>query len=168
MSTAPHTTRPSPAVMTGTEDFAGTWRLVAFETRVSDGRVIPQFGDDAEGMITYTPDGRVWVFVAAAGRPHFASPNMWRGSPQEYTEAMRTYIHYSATVEVDRESREVIHHVDGSLFPNWKGDVLRRFYEFSDDGNRLELTTPPVPAGKATAIGVLAWERVSSYRHMAG
>lgn len=141
-------------------EFIGTWRLVTFETRFGDGRVTRRFGDDAEGRITYTPDGRVWVFVAKADRPHFANSDMQLGSSEEYTEAMRSYIHYSATVEIDSENRQILHHVDGSLFPNWKGGVQRRFYEFTDDGNRLELTTPSVSVGTATAIGALAWERI--------
>lgn len=160
-------TAPTLSTDRGTGDaldtFLGTWRLVAFETRVSDGRVIRRFGDDAEGMITYTPDGRVWVFVAKADRPHFASRDMQLGTPEEYVAAMRTYIHYSGTVEIDAENSLVLHHVDGSLFPNWKGGVQRRIYEFRDGGDRLDLTTAPVPFDGATAVGVLAWERVTRF-----
>lgn len=88
---------------------------------------------------------------------------MQQGTPEEYADAMRSYIHYSGTVEVDAESGQVLHHVDGSLFPNWKGGIQRRFYEFSEDGDRLELTTAPLPFGEATAVGALAWKRTATF-----
>jgi hypothetical protein len=47
--------------------------------------------------------------------------------------------------------------VEGSLFPNWEGQKLKRFVELSD--NRLTLSTPPTVWG-GEVVGVVLWERV--------
>ena len=142
--------------------FKGTWRLLSFETRLSDGSVTYPFGTDAQGIVNYTPDGRMAVAVWKANRTPFAVNDLQLGTPEEYTAAMKGYIQYMGTVTVDREHRTVHHKVDSSVFPNWVGSTQSRFYEFNDDGTRLVLSTPPIQFGGVTAVGALVWERVET------
>jgi hypothetical protein len=58
------------------------------------------------------------------------------------------------TVRV-RDGR-VIHHVEVSLFPNWRGTDQERFVDV--DGDRLTITTAPLQIGGTTSSR-LAWER---------
>ena len=58
----------------------------------------------------------------------------------------------------NEEEGTVTHHLEGSLFPNWVGTDLKRFFEFS--GNQLKLSTLPMPMGGQQVTGVLLWERL--------
>jgi hypothetical protein len=138
----------------------GTWELTSFEARTGDGRVIYPFGQDAEGLLTYTRDGRMCAAVWKANRPPFAVNDQQRGTPDEYTAAVQSYIQYVGTFEVDRQAGTVSHHVVQSIFPNWNGTTQVRFYQFIDDGNSLDLTTPPVQFGGTTLVAHLIWHRV--------
>lgn len=144
----------------GREAFIGSWRLKSFEARLSDGQVIYPFGQDADGVLTYTQDGRMSVAVWKANRQPFAISDQQRGTPDENTAAVRSYITYLGTFSVDREANTVSHVVEQSIFPNWNGGTQTRIYKFTDHGNRLELTTPPTPFGGQTLIGALVWERI--------
>lgn len=141
--------------------FTGTWRLVSFEGRLDGNPAIFPFGRDAQGELTYTNDGHMSVAVWKATRQSFAVNDWQKGTPEEYTAAMQSYIEYRGTVEVDRENRIVRHHVLSSALPNWHGSVQQRFYRFIDE-NHLELTTPPVPFNGQQLVGALVWERVES------
>ena len=58
----------------------------------------------------------------------------------------------------DDENGFVVHHVEGSLFPNWEGQALKRLVELS--GNRLKLSTPPTLRGGGEVVFVILWERI--------
>lgn len=139
--------------------FVGSWRLVSFEARTGNGEVIHPFGADAEGVLTYTPDGRVSATVYRAGRLPFAIADQQRGTPEEYAAAVQSYVQYVGTWRVDREAGTVAHEIEQSIFPNWNGDTQVRYFRFDDGGDRLELTTPPTPFGGTTLVGALVWER---------
>jgi hypothetical protein len=48
--------------------------------------------------------------------------------------------------------------VEASLFPDWVGTTQERLYDF--DGDRLTLSTDPIPLGGRQLRAVLIWERV--------
>jgi hypothetical protein len=51
----------------------------------------------------------------------------------------------------------VVHHIEVSLFPNWKGvDQVRRF---AFDGDRLTLSTAPMVVAGVERTAHLVWER---------
>ena len=56
----------------------------------------------------------------------------------------------------------MIHVVETSLFPNWVGSEQRR--EIAWEGDRLILSTPPIPTGGAPTVHRLVWERVHPAR----
>jgi hypothetical protein len=60
---------------------------------------------------------------------------------------------------VDEAGQVVVHHVTGSLLPNWTGSDQVRFYQF--EGDRLTLSTAEIPYGGTQLVGVLVWERLS-------
>ena len=81
-----------------------------------------------------------------------------QGTVEEIEANYQGVIAYYGHYEVDRENGFVIHHVEGSLFPNWEGQPQKRFYELS--GNQLKLRTPPTSWGGGEVVGVLLWERI--------
>ncbi len=142
----------------GREQFIGTWKLVSSEIRLSDGQLTYPLGTDAVGRITYDTAGHMLCQLVRLDRPAFASGDQWGGTPEETKAAFQGCIAYFGTYEVNEQEGTVIHHVEGSLFPNWVGTDQRRFFEFS--GKQLTLTTPPIPAGGQQATARLVYERL--------
>lgn len=135
--------------------FAGSWRLVSWENRTTDGRVTHPLGKDVSGYILYTADGHMNVAIAAGGRPRFAANDLLAGTAEEWARAAKTYASYAGTYEIGEG--EVIHHVEVSLFPNWVGEEQRRFFEF--EGDRLTLSTAPMTLAGIESRAYLVWER---------
>ena len=136
--------------------FIGSWRLVSFEYRNTDGQITFPFGKDAQGYIMYSPDGYMSVAIMMADRRRFASDNLRESTDKESVEAFRSHFSYCGKYSIS--SNKVIHHVEVGSFPNWTGEELERTYEFY--GNRLTLSTPPTLIGGVQRIGQLVWERV--------
>ena len=133
----------------------GSWRLVSFHSKSSDGGVTYPWGKEVAGYITYTEGGRMAVVLQKRDRPLSGSGDLWRRTPQEKAEAYDTCIAYSGTYDV-REN-QVIHHVEVCTLEDWVGTDLVRVVEL--EGNRVTLMTLPMPLGSGTAVAVLVWER---------
>ncbi len=142
----------------GKEQFTGTWKLVSSEYRRLDGKLAYSKGRDAVGILMYDASGHMSVQIMRPDRPAFASGDHLKGTPEEIKSAFKGFVAYYGTYEVNEEEGTVTHHLEGSLFPNWVGTDLKRFFEFS--GNQLTLSTPPMPMGGQQLTGVLLWERV--------
>jgi hypothetical protein len=142
-----------------TEDlFIGTWRLVSCRWVDDDGRVTYPYGRSPVGYLIYTNTGHMAVNFMSATRRRFASENRMKGTPKEERAARKSYQSYSGRYEVRGD--KIIHHVEVSLFPNWVGREQERFYEL--EGDRLCLSTEPLPFGKTHQTAHLEWERVSA------
>ena len=105
----------------------------------------------------YDGDGRMAVQFGRRGRAPFASAEMRGGTAEEMKAAFHGYVAYFGTYAVDEAAGTVTHAVEGSLFPNWEGQAQVRHYRL--EGNRLTLTTPPLPAAGGMVTLVLEWER---------
>ncbi len=116
-------------------------------------------GDDPEGLVVYSGDGRMVVLMARANRSGITSDDVTGGPESERAQAFASFIAYGGRFEVD--GNVVTHHVEMSLFPNWVGSVQRRQWELAEAGRILTLTSPPVTLGGATRIQRLTWERVA-------
>ena len=118
----------------------GAWKLISFAIQNSNGDVVYPFGKNAQDTISYTESGRFSVQVFRPNRPHFASGDQLRGTSEEVKANYEGFSSYYGSSESDSENGFVIHHVEGSLFPNWEGQQKKRFYNLS--GNRLKLISP--------------------------
>ena len=132
----------------------GVWKLVSFETQNGNGKVVY----NAHGSLIYTKSGRMSVHLMLSDRPQFASGDQMKGTPEEIKANYEGLISYYGSYDFDREKGLVIHHIHGSLFPNWEGQRQERFFELS--GNRLKLSTPPTLWGGGMAIAAMLWERI--------
>lgn len=135
----------------------GVWRLVSSEFRTSSGGVIYPLGEDALGQAIFTETGFMSGQLMRQDRPKFASGSQASGTPEEMAAALRGYIAYYGSCEIDVEKQTLTTHVEGSLYPNWVGGLQVRFYQLDD--NQLTLRTPPITVGDEEITGVLAWER---------
>ena len=136
----------------------GAWRLVTFEFRKEDGTVIYPFGKEVRGSFIYTESGRFSVQLMRIDRPRFAIADQMRGTPEETEASYRGSISYFGTYEIDLENSVIMHHVEGSIFPNMEGTEQPRFFEMTE--NHLQLRTQPFNVGGERAVGVLLWERI--------
>ena len=134
----------------------GTWRLVSWENRSSDGRISYPVGKDAVGYIMYNPDGYMFVAIMRSDRVKFFAGDLLSGSTEEKARAAGTYVSYCGRYEFRGDT--VIHHVELSLFPNWVGVEQERIVELM--GNRLILSTRPILLGGIQQTAHLIWERV--------
>lgn len=136
----------------------GAWRLITFEFRKADGNVIYPFGEQARGSIIYTESGRYSAQLMRIDRPRFASGDQMQGTFEEIEANYKGCLSYFGTYEINMQDGLIIHHVEGSLFPNMEGRDQGRFFELSE--NRLQLRTPPIKLDGEKAVGVLLWERI--------
>jgi hypothetical protein len=143
----------------GKDEFVGTWKLVSFEMRRSDGQIVYPLGRDVVGVISYDARGNMSGQLMRSDRPAFATNDFQKGAPDEIKAAFEGFLAYFGTYEINEEKGTVTHHMRGSSFPNWVGSDHIRFFEFS--GNRLTLRTPPIQMGGIAVTSLLIWERMA-------
>lgn len=138
--------------------FIGYWRLIKWHLTLDNAFYSHPFGADAKGELIYMPNGRMFASLMQANRPHFAKANLSRASTAEQKAAIETYFSYSGTYEI--VENKVVHQVEFSLLPNWKGIEVVRYFDFSENGQQLTLTTAVemTKTGKKVQNHLL-WER---------
>lgn len=139
------------------EQFIGVWKLASFEFRLADGIVIHPMGSGVVGALMYDPSGYMALQLMEPDRPKFESGDWLRGTDEEIKAAFEGCMAYYGTFEIDEPKSMIIHHVQGSTFPNWVGVDREQYYEFSRD--RLTLTTLPMQLAGEQAVGVLIFQR---------
>lgn len=139
------------------DQFIGVWKLVSFEFRLADGIIIHPMGSGVVGALMYDPSGYMALQLMEPDRPKFESGDWLRGTDEEIKAAFEGCMAYYGTFEIDEPKGMIIHHVQGSTFPNWVGVDREQYYEFSHD--RLTLTTLPMSLAGEQAVGVLIFQR---------
>ncbi len=115
----------------------GSWRLVSWEERDEAGRVSYPLGPHAVGQIMYTPDGRMSAQLMRPGSGRFASEDWRSATPAEKSTAWGDYFGYFGSFSIDADNNAIVHHIEGSWFPNLVGTDQIRFFRL--EGNRLIL-----------------------------
>jgi len=146
----------------GAPAVAGTWELLAFESRDSaSGEVAYPLGAHTQGILIY--DGRrMAVQLLDPDRPRFASGDRARGTDAEVRAAFAGSFAYYGRYDVDAPRSTITHHVDGASFPNWTGTDLVREFRLDGDAagrDRLTLSTPPTSVGGRRLTTTLVWLR---------
>ncbi len=137
----------------------GAWKLISFEIQTADDKFIYPFGENIQGIIIYTESGCVSGQMMRRDRPVFASGDQMKGTIEEMEANFKGCISYYGRYEFDGENGVIIHHVEGSLFPNWEQTSQRRFFELSD--NRLKLRTSPILwGGGGEVVAILLFDRL--------
>ena len=111
------------------DSIVGSWRLVSWvkvETESKSAHNV--FGDNPTGMITYTPDGRMSVFIID---PKRKAPAGSKATDAEADELYRTLLAYSGAYSV--ESNKVTHKIEISWNQSWTGTNQERCIEVKDD-----------------------------------
>lgn len=133
----------------------GTYNLIAWENRHDSGEITYPLGPDAKGIISYSPDGFVFVHIMANNRKRHSDADLFGGSDLEIKESATTHISYCGTYEII--GNKVIHSVSVSSFPNWVPSEQRRKWEFRD--GRLLLSAQGLQIGNDKVDAYLIWQR---------
>lgn len=140
------------------DQLLGVWKLVSYEFRLSDGILIHPMGQGVKGILIYDATGYMALQVVDPERPRFATEDWMSGTPEEIKSAWEGVMAYYGTFEVLEPRGMIVHHVEGSTFPNWTGIDREQFLEIA--GDRLTLLTLPMQMGGEQLVGQLIWRRV--------
>ncbi len=138
------------------DGFVGTWELESAEFRGDDGGVTYPFGKDAIGMLMYDVTNNMTVQIMRVDQRKFEIDSQFDGTPLEIKTALEGYLAYFGTYEI-KDDNVIIHHIKGSLFPNWTDHDQERYFELSKD--RLVLKTPLMSLNNKKQSGILIWKR---------
>ena len=142
------------------ESLVGTYILVSWESRHESGDITYPLGPGAKGVISYSPDGFMFVHVMADNRKKHSSGELFGGSDIEIIDSASSHISYCGSYEVVGD--EVIHYVSVSSFPNWVPSEQRRNWNFR--GDQLFLSAQGLQVGNEKVDAYLIWKRAKS-RH---
>jgi len=135
----------------------GTYQLVSWENRHASGKVSYPLGPDAQGFISYTPDGYMFVHLMARNRQPHALDDLFGGKPAELQRSATSHLSYCGRFELD--GNDVIHHASVCSYPNWVDTQQRRALKFHD--GKLQLSAYGVRLGSETVDAHLVWQRVA-------
>ena len=141
-------------------DIVGSWNLAAWRRLEGDTVTYP-LGEDATGPLIYTADHKMAVQMIAANRGAISTDDALGGDAQERAAAYSTCLAYFGSYNVQGD--DVIHRVEGSLFPNWSGTVQSR--PFTRKGHELVLRTPPMTGPAGTVVNEMSWVREDPERN---
>ena len=123
---------------------AGTYRLVALEAIRPNGETTTGWlGPRPTGLIVYDPAGNMSVQIMQGPRD----------TPQQ-----NDYYAYFGKYEIDEETHTIVHHVQGSLYPDEVGLDYRQTFTLLED--RLVLTTTKHLVDGEERSNRLTWERL--------
>jgi Lipocalin-like domain len=139
-----------------TESLTGTWTLVAWRRIAADGTVSYPLGTGAYGLLSYSDNGRMAVQITGADRAALPTGDPLGGDEGARAGAYSTYLAYFGTYAV--QGQDVVHQIEGSLYPNWAGE--RQVRPYTAESGELVLHTPPMRlADGASVVNELAWTR---------
>ena len=136
----------------------GTWRLIRWSLSTDDGEEVQPLGENATGLISYSPDGFVFVHIMAAKRAFYAEDDPLSGTPEEHSAAVKSYLSYAGPYEYHGD--RVVHRVTLSSFPNWVGSDQVRKVRL--DGDTLELSVEGAYFQGSVVTTTSLWKRAST------
>jgi hypothetical protein len=137
------------------DKFEGSWELIEKFSITSEGEKIHPWGKDVKGMIIYSK-GRMAAQLGIKNRYNFNSFDSKSVSKDEAQSAINSYISYFGTYHIHDDY--IIHKIEQSLFPNWVGHNVKRFYSF--EGDLLTLEAKEITLINGLEKTVLVWKRL--------
>lgn len=142
--------------MTIEEKIQGTsWRLVSYQSETNTGEINYPLGDDAEGVIIFTPDNRLSVHIMAADREAEVAEEVLAtyNTEAEKDMARLGYHSYSGPFDLNEDEATLTTHVELSLIPSYVGSDQTRSAKI--DGDTLHLSNVKHPERK------LVWKKIT-------
>jgi hypothetical protein len=146
------------AISTSPAAVIGTWKLQSYVREVLEtGQRYNQFGEDPDGYLGYSPDGRMYAIFVRHDR---ITPDDVVPTEEEGVKLLGTMVAYAGKFTLDQD--KVVHHIDVSWNQAWTGTDQIRFYKL--DGDVLTITTAPYKSYQDGRSGrsILVWKKVES------
>ena len=140
------------------ESIVGTWKLLSWIYENDKGETVHYFGEHASGILMYDKAGYMNAQLMKDARQRFATDSISGGTPDETYGAFNSYLAYFGKYREENPG-EIVHTVEGSLFPNWLGNKEVRYGKI--EGDRLILSTPPIQAGERKIVFYITWQRIN-------
>ena len=151
------------------EQLVGAWELMAFYAHLVDdesNKVYPM-GENAQGIIMYTPDGYMSAQLLTPGQKSFHE-DRYGGSDTDWAKVGRNYVGYTGHFFLDEtgdsQGRPVLmHHMRTSSYPYLLGDTQRRMVKITEesDGRYLILgLEAPTDVKSEQRVTVVRWRRL--------
>jgi hypothetical protein len=137
----------------GNPSFAGTWTLVAADKELPDGTRVHEYGEHPKGRMMIDGKGRYSIQIFQPELPNFAA-NESEPTPGEYRDAMEAASTHYGEITVDWANHMLRLKYDEALWPNLRGSVQVRPFQF--DGEVLSYRIPPNPEG---VVRISVWRR---------
>jgi hypothetical protein len=134
----------------------GTWKLRSYVREViATGRRHDQFGEQPDGYLGYSPDGRMYAIFTRGDR---IAPRDVVPTEEEGVQLLGSMVAYAGTYTLG--DKQVIHHIDISWNQGWTGTDQVRFFEL--EGDTLTITTAPYRSYLDGQEGrsILVWDKV--------
>lgn len=136
----------------------GAWRLLSWVYQNEGGDTLDYFGTNPTGILMYDTAGNMNAQLMQGERPLFHTQAMRDGSDRERIDAFQTYVAYYGKY-YEQTPGEIVHVVEGSLFPNWIGSKQVRYGSLAED--KLTLRTPLMLTGSGSLSFTLVWQRIA-------
>ncbi len=141
------------------KEIVGTWEFVSWTYVSPQGETVDFFGKESRGILMYDASGYMSVQLMKLPRSNMSVQRLFEGPPEEVAHAYATYAAYYGRY-VERSPGEVIHLIEGSLFPNWTGKEETRYAKL--DGDFLTLSAPAIEMAGHQIIFNVRWRRFRS------
>lgn len=138
-------------------NFIGEWSLISMTNEIDNKIISTPNGNNLKGLLIYNETGTMSAQLGNFERSKFKSNDFRYGLTDEIIPAFNGFISYFGTYSINEEKSYIVHNVEMSLFPNWIGTKVKRYYEFKD--NLLILRATPILENGIEVTPTLKWER---------
>ena len=140
---------------TWSQKLVGTWTLVSWEQKKSDGTKVRRFGENPVGIACFDAGGRYIITAMRSNRAKYASDAPWQGTAEENKATAEGTMTYFGTYSASEADSSIAIHIDGCSFPNWNDSRQKR--GVAVEGDQLTLTVRP-PTGENIEV---IWRRAN-------
>ena len=98
-------------------------------------------GPGAVGQISYDAAGRMSAQLMRSNQARFEREDWRQATTEEKSAAWGNYFGYFGTYTIDEKAAAVVHHIEGSWFPNLIGTDQVRYFRFEGDKVVLDADT---------------------------
>lgn len=123
----------------------GSWRLIAADKILPDGKQVTDYGTDPHGIAIFTAEGNYVVEIFRNQRMKFASGDRDKGTLEEYKDALFSSSCHFGTYALDAIKSTITFNIDRSSFPN--SDQTKQVRSFTLKGDTLSWRVPARPDG---------------------
>jgi hypothetical protein len=129
--------------------------MVSLEVGEGASRIEP-YGPSPNGLMVITPEGWFSITITRPDLPAFASGSRERGSDEENRAIVRGSIGYFGTYTIDERAGTITCKIEGTTFPNYRGETQVRRLIFDGDTLTYVNDSPSGGGGIARA----KWRRL--------